>query len=399
MSLFVKDEVRLDNFCTGEDCLATLSCLEQLGKRVSREGTNRVVISGELTAEAAELDCGNSGTTARLLMGILAGQNGEWILRGDTSLSRRPMERVAEPLQLMGAEIELTDGHLPAKIRGASLQGISYNSLVASAQVKTALLLAAIRAKGTTRYREPKPTRDHTERILGIRADSRAWIELDPNSTKLNSTILSARVPSDPSSAAFWVVAAIMVPDSELRFPSVLINPLRIVYMASLRNNGADVSLSITRTRHAEEITKVQVRSSVVRPVTVNRDISAAVIDEIPVLAALATGIEGTSTFQDLQELRVKESDRLSAITENLRAMGGNIEEQEGGFRVVGPRKLHGAKIVTEGDHRIAMAFAIAGLVAEGETVIDHAECVSVSYPEFWDHFRTLAPNSIRIQE
>lgn len=391
LSLFVKDDVWLSNYATGEDCLATLNCLERLGKQVLRNGTD-VVIAGDVNANSAEFDCSNSGTTARLLMGILAAQRGWWVLRGDSSLSRRPMERVAAPLRQMGGRIELTDGCLPARIEGRGLHGIEYVSPVASAQVKSAVLFAGLKAEGITRYREPMPTRDHTERILKLAPDAEGWIALDPRATKVNAGALSAKIPCDPSAAAFWVVAALMVAESRLTLPEVLVNPCRIAYVDVLRAAGADLSLADARTEREEDTATLSVSSSSLRSFMVRSAAAASVMDEIPALAVLATMCDGTTEFRDVGELRVKESDRLRLITENLRSMGARVQVRDDGISVEGVSELHGAEITTDGDHRIALAFAVAGLSAQGQTQIHDAECVRVSYPAFWDDLERLAP-------
>lgn len=396
MSLYVADDVQLTNFGTGDDCLTTLKCIEQLGKTVRRDGGS-VVINGPAGCRSAELDCGNSGTTTRLLMGILAGHEGEWTLAGDASLSRRPMARVAVPLRLMGAKIELTDGHLPARIVGQKLTGIGYESPVASAQVKSAVLLAGLKASGVTRYREPVLTRDHTERLLGVGHDYVEWITVNPGHVHLTDEGLSGAIPGDPSTAAFWIIAALMLLGSLIYLPNVLANPLRIVLIKLLREHGAEIHLIDAHEANCEGVATVKVYNSGVTAFSVRLPETASLIDEIPALAVLATQLNGRSVFHNASELRVKESDRLKLITENLRRMGAQVEVWEDGFAVTGPSRLTGAEIETAGDHRIAMAFAVAGLVAAGETVIDAAECTAVSYPEFWNDLARMAPTTVRL--
>ncbi len=396
LSLYVGDDVQLSNYGTGDDCLTTLKCLERLGKSVRRAGRS-VAIHGHAGCRSAELDCGNSGTTARLLLGILAGHEGEWTLVGDTSLSRRPMERVAAPLRLMGAKIDLTDGHLPARIVGRPLTGIDYESPVASAQVKSAVLLAGLKASGVTRYREPIVTRDHTERLLGVGVDYVERITVNPEHVRLTGEQLSGDIPSDPSTAAFWIVAALMVRDSMLQLPNVLANPLRIALIKLLREHGADIHLSGVHEAGCEGVATITVRASSATAFSVRSPETARLIDEIPALAVLASQLSGRTEFFDAAELRVKESDRLKLITENLRRMGAQVEVWEDGFAVTGPSSLTETEIETAGDHRIAMAFAVAGLLAAGETVIDDAECAAVSYPEFWNDLARRAPASVRL--
>ena len=396
LSLFVEDEVRLANFGTGTDCETTLACVAQLGKRIEREGSE-VILSGGAPEKSAELDCGNSGTTARLLMGMLAGKNGKWILRGDASLSKRPMERVAEPLRRMGARIELTDGCLPAKIEGGELSGITYDSPVASAQVKSAVLLAGLRAEGVTHYREPVPTRDHTERMLSVMADRERWITLDPHAVRVKAESLSGTIPSDPSAAAFWIAAALMIPGSRVSFGSLLANLERLAYLDLLLNAGAKLMMFTAIYDYVEASVNLEVNFSPVKALSARGDLSAKVMDEIPALAVLAARAEGTSVFEGVGELRVKESDRLRLIAENLQRMGVTACEQEASLLVGGVEELRGTRIRTDGDHRIAMAFSVAGLAAQGQTVIDEADCVGISYPGFWDDFRTLAPDSLAL--
>ena len=394
LSLFTDDTVHLSNFATGEDCLTTLKCVRKLGKSVAQNAAS-VEISGPTECQSAELDCGNSGTTARLLFGILAGREGEWTLSGDVSLSRRPMERVAVPLRKMGAHIELTDGHLPARIIGRKLEGIDYESPVPSAQVKSAVLLAGLNARGVTRYREPVLTRDHTERLLGLHLDYVDWITVDPEKVNVTSAKLNGRIPGDPSTASFWIAAALMIPGSRLELPDVLANFLRLGMIKLLREHGGDIHLTHVHDASGEGAADIAVASSSISSFVVRQPDTAALIDELPVLAVLATQLRGKSEFREAGELRVKESDRLKLVTENLRRMSVRVEEWKDGFAVAGPVELQGAVIETAGDHRIAMAFAVAGLAATGQTTIQDAESVAVSYPEFWNELSTLAPESV----
>lgn len=396
-SLFVKVEVRLSNYGTGDDCATTLTCLERLGKTVARTGPE-VLISGPAGCHSAELDCGNSGTTARLLMGILAGHEGEWVLTGDASLSRRPMERVAIPLRKMGAQIELTNGHLPARIVGHELAGIDYDSPVASAQVKSAVLLAGLKAQGVTRYREPIITRDHTERLLGIGIDYVEWITVNPEHAEITATKLSGAIPADPSSAAFWIVAALMIPDSRITLPRLLANMQRMALVKLLWEHGARLHLRDRCNENGEEVATVEVLASPVSGMIVRQPHTAKLMDELPVLSVLATRARGTCKFYDAAELRVKESDRLRLIVENLRHMGASLDEWRDGFAIDGDCELSATEIHTDGDHRIAMAFAVAALVARGETTIDNANCVAVSYPEFWTDMARMAPGSVTLK-
>lgn len=393
-SLFTDADVHLDHFNSGADCETTLVCLEKLGKMVRRENRN-VAISGTAGFPPGELDCGNSGTTARLLMGILAGRIGEWTVTGDASLSRRPMERVAEPLRQMGAQIELTDGRLPARIVGRSSRGIEYSSPIASAQVKSAVLLAAMQATGVTRYREPLLTRDHTEKILGLERVANGWITADPKNVRITAESLSATIPGDPSAAAFWIAAALLVPKSLLTIPALLLNPTRISFLDLLRNVGAQISIDNVREESGELSGDVSVRHSPMRCFSVDKRAAALCMDEVPVLTILATRAQGVSAFDGIGELRAKESDRLQLITGNLRRMGASVSMSGDRLSVTGDAKLHGAEVETSGDHRLAMSFAVAGLAAHGRTTIHDAECVRISYPEFWSELERIANGSV----
>lgn len=397
LSLFVDGEVRLAHFNTGADCACTLDCLERLGKTVRRQG-DEIIISGAAESAPGLLECGNSGTTARLLMGILAGREGHWTLTGDESLSRRPMERVAEPLRRMGARIELTDGRLPARITGRRLRGIEYHAPLPSAQVKSAVLLAALQADGLIRFREPFLTRDHTERVLGVTRDADGWLALDPRVVRVNAVSLSARIPGDPSSAAFYLTAVLLVPDSAVSVDSVLTNPTRTAYIEVLRDAGADLVMENRGECHRESCAKISIRHGSLRALNVGGQMAAQCLDEIPVLAVLATQASGTSWFRDLGELRVKESDRLEHTARNLRRMGANVEQEGDRMTVKGSTALRGAEIETVGDHRLVMAFAVAGLASEGRTLIPQAESVAVSYPEFWTELSRIAPGSLTVE-
>ncbi|MBU1983995.1 3-phosphoshikimate 1-carboxyvinyltransferase [bacterium] len=396
LSLYVDGDVVLENYSDGQDCQTTLSCLERLGKRVERTD-NRVVLTGPAVSSNGELDCGNSGTTARLLMGILAGREGEWILRGDESLSRRPMERVADPLRRMGAQITTAGGRLPAWISGRKLHGIAYDSSLASAQVKSAVLLAALSAEGVTRYHEPFPSRDHTERILGISADGEGWITLDPARTRVETDRLSAVVPGDPSAAAFWVAAVVLVADSSLEMRGVLANPIRLSYLDALKSAGVRVLIRDEYASYGETVATIEAQYSPIGCFNLGRENVPGVIDELPVLAVMSACSDGISTFHGVSELRRKESNRLQLLAEGLTRMGALAEHDEDSLTIRGGA-LHGAEIETHGDHRIAMAFAVAALAAKGNSVIQDVECVAVSYPDFWEELDRMVPGSVKIE-
>jgi 3-phosphoshikimate 1-carboxyvinyltransferase len=397
LSLYVDGRVRLSRYAAGDDARTTLACVQKLGKRVTRCG-DEVTIEGPAGCESGELDCGNSGTTARLLLGILAGHDGEWILHGDASLSRRPMERVAEPLRQMGAQITLHHGCLPAHIVGQPLTAVSMNAPAPSAQVKTAVLLAALRAQRITRYRETIPTRDHTERLLGLRVDWDGTLAVNPAAVTLSAESLSAEIPVDPSSAAFWAAAGLLVPGSQLVLPGLLANSQRIHYVDLLQEAGAPLALGEGLVQAGEEVATLRIEAGRMQPFEMTTVTAAQLIDEIPILAVLAASLAGRSVFQDVGELRVKESDRLWLTVNNLRRMGAEVEEWADGFAVTGRGPLQGAEIETAGDHRIAMAFGIAGLAAQGKTILDDAACVAVSYPGFWGDLGRLSPGSVTFE-
>jgi len=401
---------RVSNFATSEDCASTLRCLAALGVGLGRGADGSVVIEGAgrgpgvwaLREPPGPLDCGNSGTTMRLLAGVLAAQPFASTLTGDESLSRRPMGRVVEPLELMGARLSTTEGHAPLRVEGRRpLRAITYEMGVASAQVKSCVLLAGLGAVGRTRVRGPLAgTRDHTERMLrhfGVRVGAEdegggaaglaasVWVD--------GPAALEARdveVPGDASSAAFLLFAAALLPGSELRVRGVGLNPTRTGY-AWLLDALAEVAFENRREASNEPVGDVVVRRAEGAgprrggPLTLRGRAVAEVIDELPLLAVVGTQVEGGLEVRDARELRVKESDRIRTVVTNLRAMGARVEEFEDGFRVGGRQRLRGARLDSFGDHRVAMAFAVAALLAEGETEIEGAEgCVPVSFPEFF---------------
>ena len=387
-------EVR--NFSPSLDCRSTLQCLRSLGVEIL-EQRESILIPGRglrgLTSAAEVLDAGNSGTTIRLLSGILAGQHFSSTITGDESLSRRPMARIIEPLRLMGAKIEAADGGLPPlRIRGGGLRAVRYELPVASAQVKSCILLAGLFADGLTAVREPVATRNHTEIALrqfgaAIRL-SESWIEIEPE-PKLNGLGLS--VPCDLSSAAFFITAAALIPGSEILLHDIGTNPSRRALLDYLKLAGVDLAVLNESESAGEARGDIRVQYDPALPgralPPIQAELTASLIDEIPVLSVLGA-LSGGLVVRDARELRVKESDRLAAIARNLRAMGAEVEEHADGIAISGGRPLRGAKIETWGDHRIAMAFSVAGLAADGVTHITQAECAGVSFPQF---FETLA--------
>ena len=392
---------RISNFSTSEDCAATLRCLQQLGVSIKRESDD-VIVQGVgtrgLRAPKEPLDCGNSGTTMRLLAGILAGQDFEATLNGDGSLRSRPMQRIIEPLKMMGAEISSNDGLPPLTIRGRyPLQSIDYDLLVASAQVKSAILLAGLNADGQTKVVEQTPTRDHTERMLrwfGVAVEqSDAPKEGQTSAAVTGPANLAARdvdVPGDISSAAYFIAAAALIEGSSLVIRNVGLNPSRIEFLNVVKSLGLAVNIEARRERSNEPNGALRVegaraaKQSTNAPLMIDGDRIAGLIDELPLLAVIGSQLDGGIEIRDAAELRVKESDRIAATVAGLRAMGADVEEFDDGLRVGGRTRLRGARIDSRGDHRIAMSFAIAGLLAEGETEIEGAECVSVSFPEFF---------------
>jgi 3-phosphoshikimate 1-carboxyvinyltransferase len=409
---------RVRNYSTSEDCASTLRCLEQLGVGVSREGRDVTVtgaappdasdasdVGAGLRPPAAPLDCGNSGTTMRLLAGVLAGQPFESTLAGDASLSRRPMRRVIEPLELMGARVRSEEGHAPLRVEGRRpLDAVAYELPVASAQVKSCVLLAGLFARGVTRVSEPRAvTRDHTERMLRwfgvpVRVELSGDLgEATGRSVSVEGGATPAacnlEVPGDISSAAFFIAAAAMLPGSSLEIGGVGLNPTRAQVLHALGNLGARIRTEDVRERCNEPVGEVFVGGDprglapgVAGTNVLRGPLIAQLIDELPVLAVVGSQAEGGLEIRDAGELRVKESDRIGATVRNLRAMGAEVEEFEDGLRVAGRTRLRGARLDAHGDHRIAMAFAVAALAAEGASEIEGArECVGVSFPEFFD--------------
>ncbi len=379
----------ISNILEADDVESTARCLGQLGSRIWKDGTTTFITgvgAKGFPSPASELDCGNSGTTIRLLMGALAGQKGFYAkLAGDDSLSKRPMKRATRPLAQMGAQIDLSkDNFCPLQITGQDLLGIDYELKIASAQIKTAIILAALRAKGPTRIFGATQSRDHTERLLpsfgGILKCSGSEIVV-PGRQSLTSS--KVQVPGDPSTAAFFMAAAALIIGSSLELVNISLNPTRTGFLDVLERIGAKVHIAETQSS-PEPIGTVRISHHKLRNFVIDKDEVPRLVDEIPLLAVLATQCHGTTEIRGAEELRVKESDRIESVAQNLRAMGAVVTTFEDGFKITGPQKLQGASIKTHQDHRIAMAFAIAGLVADGETIIEDAECVAVSYPNFF---------------
>jgi 3-phosphoshikimate 1-carboxyvinyltransferase len=379
----------LENFSTGADPASSLGCVAALGAKVERDGAS-ITIHGcgnRFQPSDAPLDCGNSGSTMRMLAGLLAAQRGSFTLIGDASLSRRPMERIRKPLEAMGARITLTDGHAPLTIEGASLNAIDYTTPVPSAQVKTAVLFAGLNANGTTTVTESIRTRDHGEIALeafGVTLTRDRETVSIAGGQALQA--VDAVIPGDISSAAFFLCAAALFPDSGLLLDNLGLNPTRATLLDVLATLGAKTSVLNLEQRSGELAGTVQLVAPKdgLTGATISGALAAQLIDELPVLAAIAPYTRNGIRIRDAKELRVKESDRIALVAENLRRMGAEVTEVEDGLDVPGGQALHGAEIDSGGDHRIAMAFSVAALRAEGESIIHGAESADISFPEFF---------------
>jgi 3-phosphoshikimate 1-carboxyvinyltransferase len=402
---------RVTGMASSADCRATLDCIQKLGIAVEESGPELVIHGHGLfgyrpLAQVVELDAGNSGSTIRMLSGLLAAQRFTSRIDGDASLRRRPMERIVEPLNLMGAQVEATDGNFPPlTIHGQDLKAINYASSVASAQVKTCVLLAGLLAEGHTNFSEPALSRNHTELMLeelgasietvgdiaGRDACAPRTVSVEGRH-ELNP--LDYRVPGDISSAAFFVAAATILPGSKLLIKNVNLNPTRTGFLDVLAQLGARIERPSVREQHRELVGDLVVSSHQLtaegRGMILSGAIIPNILDEIPMLAVVATQVEGRIEVRDARELRIKESDRIRTVAQGIRALGGEIEEKEDGFSISGPQRLIGGRVNSAGDHRIAMAFSIAGLIADGTTEITEADCASVSFPEFYESLTML---------
>jgi 3-phosphoshikimate 1-carboxyvinyltransferase len=400
-----KGDSRIGGFATSADCLATLECVQRLGVRVDSTPGALIIhgagLSGYRPAQTpVSLYAANSGSTIRMLSGLLAAQSFTSEIDGDGSLRRRPMARIIEPLTVMGARISASDGKFaPLVIQGSKLKSVDYRSRVASAQVKTCILFAGLYADGRTAFAEPARSRNHTELML---KEFGARIEFDSSSSNSIAiegghelTPVDYQVPGDISSAAFLVAAAVLSPESRITVRDVNLNPTRAAFLDVLNALGAKIETRNIRERHGEPVGDIHVASRSLKSdeavMTLTKETVPNLIDEIPILAVIGTQVEGRMEVRDAGELRIKESDRIRTIVDGVRALGGVIEEFEGGFAVEGPQRLRGGRIETAGDHRIAMAFSIAGLIAEGTTEIVDADCAAVSFPEFYDSLNTLS--------
>jgi 3-phosphoshikimate 1-carboxyvinyltransferase len=391
LAAFAEGTSRFTNFSTGADCASTLACMKSLGAKVRRLADSSVEVTGvggRVTPASTPLDCGNSGSTMRMISGLLAPQQGSFTLVGDDSLSRRPMERIRKPLEEMGARLTLTEGHAPLTIEGCTLKAIDFTTPVPSAQVKTCILLAGLQTSGATTIREAVRTRDHSE--LALRAFGASLTRtLDSVSISGPQMLhsIEAAVPGDISSAAFFLCAAALFPGSSLVLDFLGLNPTRASLLDVLTSLGARISVLNLEEKNAELVGTVRVTAPEegLGSTTISGALAAQLIDELPVLAAIGPYTSGGIRIRDAKELRVKESDRIALVAKNLRAMGAEVTEFEDGLDVPGGQHLHGATIDSGSDHRIAMAFSVAALRAEEPTLIQGAESVAISFPEFFD--------------
>ena len=391
-----KGTTEIHNFLQGADCLSTISCFSSMGVEIENNGSV-VIVHGNglrgLKKPGQVLDCGNSGTTTRLISGILSAQDFTVTLTGDASIQKRPMKRIMTPLSQMGARIRSIrdNGCAPLEITGSPLHGIHYQSPVASAQVKSAVLLAGLYADGETKVTEPYVSRNHSELMLScfgadVHTEGTTAV-IQPAKELFGQKIL---VPGDISSAAFFLAAGLMVPDSEILIRNVGINPTRDGILHVCRDMGADLTLLNVKDDTGEPTADILVRSSQLHGTVIGGAIIPTLIDELPMIAALACFAEGETVIKDASELKVKESNRIDVMVRNLTAMGADVEETEDGMIIHGGKPLHGAVIDSKLDHRIAMTFAVTGCCADGETEILGAECVNISYPGFYGDLERL---------
>ena len=382
-------DLQVKGFLNSEDCLGTINIFQKMGIKIEKGIQGDLLITGKglrgLSKPESSLNAGNSGTTMRLICGLLAGQNFTSTITGDKSLSKRPMERIILPLKEMGAKIDAREGNFsPLIIKGGRLKGINYVSKIASAQVKSCLLLAGLYAKGETRVTEPVKSRDHTERMLeylgaDIRVDG--LTVTIKGATNLNAKSIS--VPGDISSATFFIIGALLLKDSELLIKDVGLNPTRTGALKVLDSMGADIIIENERLRCNEPVGDIIVKSSNLKGVKITGELIPSLIDELPALAVAATQAEGVTEISGARELRVKETDRIKAISSQLALLGATIEEKEDGMIIYGETKLKGTEVNSFGDHRMAMSLAIAGLIADGATKIKDTECINTSFPQF----------------
>ena len=392
-SSLAKGRSLINNLSRGEDCISTLRLFRSLGVDITQTGERNVEIfsSGKFSPQKKELDCGNSGTTMRLCSGILAGQDFKTVLYGDESLSKRPMGRVITPLEMMGASIKSSSGFAPLKINGKKLKGITYNLPIASAQVKSCVLLAGLNAEGTTTVIEKFPSRNHTELMLEYMG---ANITTDVNSVSVSQSILEPRVinvAGDISSAAYFIVAGLTVPNSDVVIKKVGLNPTRTGIIDVVRRMGGNIEILDSSVASGELVGDIRVQYSELKGCNIQGADIPRLIDELPVIALLATQAEGETVISDAEDLRKKESDRITTITNGLKSIGANIEEKQDGFIISGKTKLSGDKeLDVFHDHRLAMSYYVAGLISEKDILIKDFQWVDISFPEFESLFAKL---------
>lgn len=397
LGAFAQGTSRFTNFSTGADCASTLACMAQLGAKVVKTGEDSIAVTGvggRVIPSSAPLDCGNSGSTMRMLSGLIAPHEGSYTFIGDASLSARPMERIRKPLELMGARVQLTDGHAPLTLTGGKLKAIDYTTPVPSAQIKSCVLLAGLQTEGETTVRESIRTRDHSELALrAFGAELSRGTDFITIRGPQQLSAIEAAVPGDISSAAFFLCAASLFPGSNLVLDSLGLNPTRASLLDALTALGAQIAVLNLEEKNAELVGTVQISAPAegLGSTTISGALAAQLIDEIPVLAAIAPYTRGGLRIRDAKELRVKECDRISVVVKNLRAMGAEVTEFEDGMDIPGGQQLHGATIDSAHDHRIAMAFSVAALRATGDTLIQGADAARISFPEFFDLLDAVA--------
>jgi len=391
-----KGTTEIHNYLQGADCLSTISCFQKMRIEIENRG-DTVLVHGKglkgLQKPDCVLDCGNSGTTTRLISGILAAQDFDVTLTGDASIQKRPMKRIMDPLSLMGADITSVNGNgcAPLSIKGRPLHGIHYTSKVASAQVKSSILLAGLYADGETRVTEPYISRNHSEIMLnyfGADVRTEGTTAIIQPAKELHGNVVE--VPGDISSASYFICAGLMVPNSEILIKNVGTNPTRDGILKVCRSMGADLTLLNEQSGSGEPTADILVRSSSLHGTSIGGAIIPTLIDELPMIAAMACFADGETVIKDAAELKVKESNRLEVMVQNLTAMGADVTETEDGMIIRGGKPLHGAVIDSKLDHRIAMTFAVTALCADGETEILGAECVNISYPRFYEDLGRL---------
>ena len=391
LASLVNGRSELRNLSSADDVVSTISCLKSCGLKYDRTSNSVIVNGGNFVDPDQPLDCGNSGTTMRLLLGLLSGQGINATLIGDESLSKRPMKRIINPLKQMGLKIISNDYKSPIKIQKSKLNGISYHSPIASAQIKSSLLFSGLGAAGTTMITEPILSRNHSEIMLSNLGAKIKTNDLSISISKSNNfSPLNLTIPSDTSTASFFIAAASLISDSRLKFNRLLLNPTRTGFLNAIKKMGCTIKFINTSIENGEKIGNVEVYHQKLKGITIDKNDVPSIIDELPILALMATQAHGITKVSGAEELRVKESDRIEAICDNLKNMGADVEELDDGFIIKGPTKLNGALIKTYDDHRIAMTFEIASLIAEGKTQLDNNSCISISFPEFYSTLESI---------